>query len=41
MAWLEPTTLEGPHARLKPVSRDQAAEVTGYLDIKYLCLGGV
>jgi len=22
MAWLEPTTLEGPHARLEPLSRD-------------------
>lgn len=28
MAWLEPIVLEGPHARLEPLSRDHAADLT-------------
>ncbi|WP_425990159.1 GNAT family N-acetyltransferase [Afipia sp. DC4300-2b1] len=28
MAWLEPIVLEGSHARLEPLSRDHAAELT-------------
>lgn len=28
MSWLFPVTLEGPHARLEPLSRDHAADLT-------------